>query len=354
MKKLLVICGPTATGKTKLALHLAKKFDGELVSADSRQVYRGMNIGTGKDLPEKAQYRISNIPTTPSQTRFLSSQSGLRGASKYRNKKVAYYIVDGLNIWGYDLIDPKKEFSVSHYSKFAGKILEDIYSRNKLPILVGGTGLYIKAVVDGIETSVVPKNQNLRDVLEKYSTDDLYEKLSELDSIRSASLNVSDKNNPRRLIRAIEVAQYKLGDQKNVAKLSMNRFIDSDTKVFFLGLKNDFEILKKRISKRVQKRISEGIEDEIRSLLSSGVTWQMQSMTSLGYRQFREYFEGKISEEEAIKKWQSEEVKYAKRQLTWFKKDKRINWFEAGTEKDLKSVEKEVKKWYDEKDDKKD
>ena len=335
MKKLLVVCGPTATGKTKLALYLAKKFSGEIVSADSRQVYKKMNIGTGKDLPANTKLEIKKLGPTSTP------------------RLVGYYSVDRTCIWGYDIASPKKEFSVSHYTKYAREIIRDIYKRNKLPILVGGTGLYIKAVVDGIETANVLKNQGLRNVLEKLSVAELFEKLSQMDSIKAASLNSSDRKNPRRLIRAIEVAQSKIINHEKIGKPSAARIIDEDTKIYFIGIKTDWEALKKRIVKRVEKRISDGIEDEIRKLFSAGVTWEMQSMTSLGYRQFREHFEGKISKEEVIKKWQSEEIKYAKRQLTWFNKEKRIKWFEVNNEKDTKSVEKEVKRWYDEKDDKK-
>src|SRR3989344_1522932 len=151
---MLVICGPTATGKTKLGIFLAQKFNGEIISADSRQVYKFMDIGTGKEWDE------------------------------------------GVKIWGYDLVDPKKNFSVFEYLKFVRKALDDIWKRGKLPILVGGTGLYIKAVVEGIDTLNIPKNEDLRKSLEEKNVSELYEKLATLDSSKAASLNISDKNNP--------------------------------------------------------------------------------------------------------------------------------------------------------------
>jgi tRNA dimethylallyltransferase len=133
--KLLVICGPTSTGKTILAISLAKKFNGEIVSADSRQVYKGLDIGTGKDLPKNAKIKYLWM------------------------KKFGFYEIKGIKIWGYDLADPRHSFSVSQYLRFAERVISDISKRGKLPILVGGTGLYIKGVVDGIPTAEIPKNK---------------------------------------------------------------------------------------------------------------------------------------------------------------------------------------------------
>src|SRR3989338_7231362 len=161
MNKLFVVWGPTATGKTELALNLAKKFSGVLGSADSRQGYRQMDIGTGKD--------------------------------KHKTG----------NILGYDLVSPRDEFSVAAYVKFARRAVRQIWRQKKLPILVGGTGFYIKGVVDGIGTSSVPRNLNLRKSLEKKSAEELFEILSAEDPIKAASMNQSDSKNPRRLIRAI-------------------------------------------------------------------------------------------------------------------------------------------------------
>ena len=143
MNKLLVICGPTSTGKTTLAVDLAKKFNGELISADSRQVYKGMDIGTGKDLPKGAKIKLPWF------------------------QKYGYYELNGVKIWGYDLAAPRHEFNVAQYIKFAERLISDISKRGKTPILVGGTGLYIKAVIDGISTASIPKNNLLRKNLEK-------------------------------------------------------------------------------------------------------------------------------------------------------------------------------------------
>lgn len=318
--KILIICGPTSTGKTTLAINLAKKFDGEILSADSRQVYKGMDIGTGKDLPVGAKLK------TPWFWKF------------------GYYEIDGgingsaVKIWGYDLADPKNEFSVSQYLKFADKIITDIIKRKKLPILVGGTGLYIKAVIDGIPTAEIPKNEKLRKNFSKKTVAELYEMLAQLDSIRAGNMNASDRKNPRRLIRAIEIATSKKKPKDRITR----QVFDS----LFIGFTASQEVLFSQIEKRVEDRLSKGLEAEIRKLLKNKVTWKSQSMSSLGYGQWGEYFFGKKSKNEVISNWVQEEKQYAKRQMTWFKKDKRIIWFDI-TQKDFSTkVEKKAQKWY--------
>lgn len=317
--KLLVICGPTSTGKTKLAISFAKKFNGEIVSADSRQVYKGMNIGTGKDLPKDAKIKYPWFG------------------------KYGYYEIDGAKIWGYDLADPRHEYSVAQYLKFAERIIKDIVKRDKLPILVGGTGLYIKGVIDGIPTATIPKNNKLRSSLEKKTADELFEMLAQMDSIRAAEMNSSDKKNPRRLIRAVEVAMWKISHVEMERKIEKKK-TDFDALVIGLGAPEKF--INARIALRVTSRLDEGIIQEIEKLLRTNVTWDMQSMSSMGYGQWRDYFEGGVSKEQIIQEWEKEERKYAKRQITWFKKDRRVTWFDV-TNKDFpQNIEKTVKKWY--------
>ena len=302
MDKLLVICGQTGTGKTSLAIFLAKKFNGELISADSRQVYKGLDIGTGKDLKEIERSKIK--------------------------------------IWGYDLVDPKKNFSVGNYIRFAQKVTLDIQKRGKVPILVGGTGLFIKAVTDGIPTAFVPRNLKLRKNLEEKGTGDLFEILAQLDPIKAGSMNISDKSNPRRLVRGIEVASWKLeGKAPRLFKKPKYELLE-------IGLQASSDNLSKKIEKRVDKRINDGVEEEIKKLLSSGISWDSQSMTSLGYRQWRDYFGKKVTKKEVVNNWRKEELRYAKRQLAWFKKDARINWFDSQDGNLYKKVEELVKKWY--------
>ena len=320
MNKLLVICGPTATGKTSLALHLAKALEGELVSADSRQVYVGMNIGTGKEIPKGFGFRNSDL--------------------EIKGSEVGYYSDGDTRIWGYDLVEPSKNFSVGKYLKYTDAIIGDIRKRGKLPILVGGTGLYIKAVVDRIPTAEIPKNKNLRKSLEGKLANELFEILAALDPIRVASMNTSDKKNPRRLIRAIEVAEYNihLPKRRNHPKKHLA--------VLFVGLTAPKKYLFDLVDKRVDARVKFGQEKEVKSLLLSGVSWDSQAVSALGYGQWRKFFEKKAPKRQIIDLWRKDERNYVKRQITWFKRDKRVAWFDISNQGWHKSVEKLVKKWY--------
>ena len=348
--KLIVILGPTASGKSDIAVSLAKKFNGEVVSADSRQVYKGMDIGTGKYLPKNSNFQFSVF-----------------------NKEMSFYTISGIKIWGYDLVDPKEDFSVSQYINFAKKIITDIYSRGKIPIVVGGTGFYIKAIIDGIQTADVPKNKSLRDKLEKKEAVELFEILARIDPIHAGSMNLSDKKNPRRLIRAIEIGEWNLDHKKDSKKsMEVNQVSDIDgpflfqtsifnypTLVLEVGLTASKKELSKMIQRRVEERLDLGIEEEIKQLLGRGVKWSDQSMASLGYRQWREYYEDRERDRDRdrnrdrdrerdriIEVWKKEEVKYASRQMTWFNKDNRIIWFDIGKANWQKKVENVVKKWY--------
>jgi tRNA dimethylallyltransferase len=337
-KKFLVICGPTATGKTKLAFHLAKNLVsdpegsgsvGELVSADSRQVYKHMDIGTGKDIPPGAKWHRAKF----SIFNFQFS--------------IGYYEVGGINIWGYDLVDPGKEFSVAEYVEIVSQVFANILKRGKLPILVGGTGFYIKAVVDGIPTASVPKNEVLRKILKNKTQHQQFELLAQLDPVKAASLNASDRKNPRRLVRAIEIASTRIKKQENVElKALSTRSKFKKNSILLIGLKASKSELDKRIKKRVEKRVREGIEEEMIKLFDRGITFKHQSMQALGYKQWQGFFQNKYSRKEAINKWILAETQYAKRQTTWFKKDKRINWFDIAKPNWKQHVEKMVKRWY--------
>lgn len=314
MKKLLVICGPTASGKTKTAVELAKKFNGELISADSRQVYEGMDIGTGKDLPKGAKFN------------FVNSAIG------------GFYVLDGVKVWGYDLVKPTEDFSISEFVQSAHKIIERILNSGKLPILVGGTGYYVKGVLDGIDTADIGRNPALRKQIQSLSIETLYEKLSQMDPLKAASMNISDKKNPRRLVRAIEIADSNIKNEKRV--VAPPKKYDS----LSIGIKDDN--FREIIRKRVEKRYEEGILEEIKTLLNSGVNWTMQSMSSIGYRQWFDYLNGNRKLNESLDDWAQAEVKYFKRQMTWFRKDNRILWFNTGDPELLIIIENTVNKWY--------
>lgn len=323
--KLLVICGPTATQKTALALKLAKEFNGELVSADSRQVYRGMDIGTGKDIDY--ENRLSNV-----DYRDL----------EYKNKKyrVAPYDFEGVNVWMYDVVNPDEEFSVSHYECLATKVIADILSRGKLPILVGGTGLYIKAIVTGIPTNSIPRNDALRNELQSLSRSELQQRLQKIDSSEWSQLNNSDKNNPRRLIRKIEIAASNQSEKKNPKTTSYD--------VLSVGLTAAKETLKQKITDRVNKREEQGIVKEIESLLKRGYSFDLPAFNTLGYKEWKEYLQEptESNKAQALREWTHGEVLYAKRQMTWFKKQPDIHWYAVDSNDTLMSVRKLVSKWY--------
>lgn len=336
-KKLLVICGPTATGKTNLALSLAKKFDGELVSADSRQVYKGLDIGTGKDIPKNFKFRASDLESN--------------GFS------IGYYTDGKIRLWGYDLVEPTKEFSVGQYLKIAQKIIKNIWKRKKLPTIVGGSGLYIKGVLAGIPSAEIPKNEKLRKSLEKKSAGELFGILTGVAPVKAASMNESDRKNPRRLIRAIEIYKFESKhNRKNCPKPKLViRIADRKPDILIIGLKATKKVISDNIEKRVRERIGKGQEQEIEKLLLRGVNWKSQSMQSIGYKEWKNYFDClakntyetcKTEKKLVIGKWIQDERNYVKRQITWFKKDIRINWFDIENETWRENVEKLVRKWH--------
>jgi tRNA dimethylallyltransferase len=305
-KSLLVICGPTATGKTSLGLDLAQKLNGEIVSADSRQVYRGMDIGTGKDVAG-APFHISCL------------------ISPISNLKLGYYLVEKVPIWLYDLVEPDYPFNVADYVKVARRVIKDIWQRRKLPILVGGTGLYIKALVEGLETLGIPPNQPLRKKLERLSLEKLAKNLKDLDPAKWTRMNQSDRQNPRRLTRAIEIAKKSLSAK---GRSSSGRKLAAD-KILYIGLTASKKFLYQRINTRVKKRVKQGIKKEIKLLLKKGYHWQNSVLgETLGYQEWQSFFKRKETEEEVIQKWQFHEHAYARRQLTWLKKNKQINWLD--------------------------
>ncbi len=329
--KILVICGPTATGKTELAVKIAKKFNGELISSDSRQIYKGMDIGTGKDIPKYSKLK----------TRFLTKLSDrlILLSSKYY--RVGYYQIENIPLWLLDIVDPDQSFSAGEYQKLAWKVIEDIWKRGKIPILVGGTGLYIKTVVNGIETVGIPQDWNLRKKLKKLSLENLQKKLQEMDTKKWNSMNNSDKNNSRRLIRAIEIANFKSKSSQFDRPIYQTEKKD----ILMIGLTAPNKILYQRIDKRVEKRIEQGIIKEIKSLLDKGHSWDLPSMSSLGYRVWKDFFNKKATKEEVTQRWKYDEHAYARRQLTWFKKDKRIIWFDITSFTFAQQVMQKIKTW---------
>lgn len=276
--KIIVIIGQTSTGKSDFAVQLAKEVNGEIISADSRQVYKGMDLGTGK-------------------------------ITKKEMRGIPHHLLD--------VVNPKKIFSVSDYKKLAYKKIEQIVQRGKVPILCGGTGFYIDVVVDGTILPEVAPNPKLRETLEKKSSEILFKMLEKLDPTSAKNI---DAKNKVRLIRAIEIAQT-LG---RVPK------IKSDTKyeVFKIGLTLPDEVLKEKIYQRIIARIKKGMLKEINNLHTNGLSWKRMESLGLEYRYGALYLQDKMNRQEMIEKLNTESWHYAKRQKTWFKRYNEVIWID--------------------------
>lgn len=325
MKRLLVILGPTATGKTDTALYLAKKFSGELVSCDSRQVYVGLDIGTGK-LP-----------------------SGIWNMEYGRWKKgKGWWEIDGVKIWMYDVVNPLVQYNVASYVQNAVKVVRGIRERGELPIIVGGAGLYLKALINGLPSLSIPVDKKLRRKLEQLTVSQLQERLKENSAERWERMNYSDRQNPRRLIRAIEILKSsKLKYQNlNVQLKSQN------VNVLKIGLIAKKEILHRRSDERVIRRIKQGMIEEAERLVKDGVSLYRMRQLGLEYGVLADFLEGKIkTRKELIKILQGRIHGYIKRQLTWFNNPSAssgyINWFDIENKKTPDKIENLVRKWYD-------
>ena len=327
--KTLMILGPTATGKTDLALRLASSFDslrtnlaqGEIVSCDSRQVYVGLDIGTGK------------IPSTKFQI----------------TKSKSFWEVDGIKVWMYDVVSPKIQYTVADYVKDADKVIEEILDRGKLPIIVGGTGLYLKGLIYGLSNLVVPLDLLLRKKLEKYSKEKLQNKLKKEDLNRWEKMNRSDRENPRRLVRAIELSLASLRGAERRSNLIRSPF-GGRNDVLRIGLTAPREVLYKRVDDHVVNRLNQGMIDEAKNLHKKGLSLARMRQLGLEYGVLAEYLSGKIREIKGdrglIKIIQNKIHGFVRRQLTWFKKEKDVTWFDITDKNFPENVEKLVSKWY--------
>lgn len=332
MNKLLVICGPTATGKTELAVRIANKFDGELISADSRQVFREMDIGTGKDLSSKETIDKLRL-TIPFGKKSYS---------------LVPYQFHGVPLWLVDVVNPNEEFSVSHFHRLATRLIADISKFNKPPIVVGGTGLYIKSLIDPPDTISIPPNVDLRKQLQEYTVWALQERLQKEDAQKWNKMNESDRKNSRRLVRAIEVADWKKS-HKNLNEEVQEK---SRYRVLLIGLTATNEVFRKRIEERVEARVKQGILQEIKQLLKKGNSWKSPAMSGMGYIEWKPYFELQLNKntlqikKDCIALWKLHEVQYAKRQMTWFRKMQGIQWFDISEVDWQKKAMQKVEEWY--------
>lgn len=288
LPKILVICGPTATGKSDLAVLLARKFDGEVVSADSRQVYRGMDLGSGK-------------------------------VTHREMKGIPHHLLD--------VADPRKaRYTVDDFKRDGEKAIADILSRGKLAIVCGGTGFYIDSLVEGISFPDVSPDQKLRALLAKKTPAQLMAMIRKLDSKRAKTL---DPYNKVRIIRAIEIAKA-LGSVPKVRHIKKYE-------AKYIGLTLDMNSLRAKIRTRLMKRIKAGMVLEVARLKNSGVSWKRLEAFGLEYRYVALYLQKKLTKDEMLAKLESEIIQFARRQMQWFKRNTDIEWFDP---KDVKAIQK--------------
>ncbi|MCX6806699.1 MAG: tRNA (adenosine(37)-N6)-dimethylallyltransferase MiaA [Candidatus Berkelbacteria bacterium] len=292
MDSLIAIVGPTASGKSNLAIKLAKKFNGEIICADSRTIYKGMVIGTASPVKSKIPHHLLHF------------------------------------------VEPDQTFTVAQFQDLTYQIIDEILKHNKIPFLVGGTGLYVDAVTKGLSIPRIPPNPELRAKLEKMSNEKLLSKLKKLDAQKAKSI---DPNNKRRLVRALEVClltKKPVSQQQTIKKPPF--------KVLTLGVDVPKEALQEKINSRVDKMIKMGFLQEVKKLLKKGAKLNLPSMSGLGYKQIAEHllYEKPKTLEDTIKQIKIKTRQFAKRQMTWFTKDKGIVWV-----KNQKEAEDQIKKF---------
>jgi tRNA dimethylallyltransferase len=335
--KILVILGTTASGKTSLAVALARQFNGEIISADSRQVYRGLDVGSGKDLSEYGE----KIPLS----RGVPVGLGVLGEIKESASFVPYHLID--------IADPKEKFSVAEYQRQAFAAIEDILQRGKLPIIVGGSGQYLEAVVENYQFTEIKPDENLRNDLEEKSAAELFEILREKNKVFAEKLNNSDKNNKRRLIRYLEVFSGVIASQAKQPRATRRSGIASsaarndndDYDFLLLGLTYPKEILAERIHQRLIERLEkENMIQEVSDLHDkTGLSWERLIEFGLEYKFISQYLQEKIDYDQMVELLDRAINQFAKKQLTWFKrweKKREIHWLADQIE-----AEKIVKEW---------
>ena len=282
--KLIILAGPTASGKTAVSVDLAKRIGGEIISADSMQIYRGMDIGTAKITADEMQ-------------------------------GVKHYLIN--------VSDPKEDFNIVKFQNMVKCSIEEIKKNGHIPILVGGTGFYIQSVIYDINFDKEDDNGSIRKVLEeeydKMGADFMYEKLKKIDSISAENIH---KNNKKRIIRAIEYFLINNALISEHNELQRKKTSPYDFRFFVLNPKRD--ILYDRINKRVDKMVEKGLVDEVKSLIESGLSIDSISMQGIGYKEIVEYLEGNIPLDKAVENIKQNTRHMAKRQVTWFKRERDV------------------------------
>jgi tRNA dimethylallyltransferase len=302
----LVLVGPTASGKTTISLHLANQLNAEIISADSRQLFQFMNIGTAKPTPEE------------------------RG-------NIKHYFVDELL--------PDQDFNASEFGSKGRLIVDDILRRKKVPLVVGGSGLYVRALADGFFEGPPPDPElrhHLYHRLKEEGAEKLLSELRHVDPVAAASMLPS---NTRRIVRALEVYQL---TGKPISELHKSK-IEIPFTPIFVGLQWERAALYDRINKRSEWMIENGLLDEVKQLLESGYSPNLNALQTVGYKEAIDFLDGKISHERMVELIKQNSRRYAKRQLTWFRYDERIRWFEVQSEKEFKEIASRIGKYYREK-----
>ena len=290
-------------GKTKLAIELAKKVNGEIISCDSMQIYKSLNIGTAKPTKEEMQ-------------------------------GIKHYLID--------VVEPNQRFSVSNYKLIATEAIEEIQSKNKMPIVVGGTGLYVDSLIYNINYYDVKIDEKYRNELEKIAKEDGLEKLYEIATkIDPEAMRKISKNDKKRIIRVLEIYKQTGKTKTELEVESRKTEIKYNFKIFAINIER--EILYDRINKRVDEMINNGLIEEVREILKKYKEFPT-AMQGLGYKETKEYIDGKITKEELINKVKLETRRYAKRQLTWFRKNKNIIWLDGKNtqEENLNKILEEI------------
>ena len=286
--KVVVICGPTASGKTKLGIELAKKINGEIVSADSMQIYKDMTIGTAKPNSKEMQ-------------------------------GIKHYLID--------FVSPEKRYSVAEFKKDATKAINDIINRGKAPILVGGTGLYIDSLIYGIEYNDIKIDEEYRkeleDLAEKKGLGTLYNEAKKIDKKAMEKISPNDK---KRIMRVLEIYKATGKTKTQQEEESRKKEVKYDFKIYAIDM--DRKILYDRINKRVDKMIEDGLIKEVQELIKKYKTFPT-AMQGLGYKEVVEYLNGEVSFDEMCNNIKMQTRRYAKRQLTWFRKNKETNWIDG-------------------------
>lgn len=303
--KIIVIVGPTAVGKTYVSVELAKKLNTEIISADSMQIYKGMDIGTAKVSNEEKQ-------------------------------GIVHHMID--------LINPDENYSVSDFKNDAENIIDNMLLSNNIPVIVGGSGLYVNSLIYDLDFGKAKSEDKLRDYYtyyyEEHGEDALYEKLKKIDPESAEKIH---KNNVKRVIRALEVYDItgtKFSELNTDIRKQSNKY-----ECILVGLSMDRKILYERINQRVDKMIADGLVEEVRSLIDKGYDKNLVSMQAIGYKEIIEYLEGNTTLEDAINILKRNTRRFAKRQYTWFLKDNNVKWFEIENTKEIDLILEKINEY---------